>query len=55
MEKVTSVTIAGKYFTTCHVLLLQSMFCLILIIASGKTGELPSLFGATADQGCDDA
>lgn len=50
---MTCIGIPGKAVSspTCHVLLLQSMFCLILIIASGKTGGLPSLFGATADQG----
>lgn len=53
MEKVTSITIAEKALssTMCHVLLLQSIFCSILIIASGKTGELPSLFWIRADQG----
>lgn len=38
----------------CPVLLLLSMLCLILIIASGKAGGLPSFLGATADQGSDD-
>lgn len=52
LEKATFITIAGKvFFFTTYVLLSQSMFCLILIIASGKTGGLPSVFGSTADQG----
>ena len=47
LEKVTFITIAGKVFfsTTYHVLLSQSMLCLILIIASGKTCGLPSILG----------
>lgn len=46
MEKVTSIALAEKALSslTCHVLLLQSIFCLILIMAYGKTGGFPSLF-----------
>ena len=51
-EKVSSNAMAEKAFfsSTCHVLLLQNMFCLILIIASGRTGGHPSLFWNTASR-----